>query len=121
MYLISFQILVITLIITIVIELGIWKLIMQLFKRYNLRYFWLSLISVNLATNPAFNIFLTIFDPTRKYILLEIGFELSIIIIEAGLLYLIYRKEFNKLLLLSTIMNLISYGIGLLIFRPIWL
>ena len=111
----------IPLILTIGIELGVWKLLCVFFKSFKLKYAFLSIIAVNVATNPSFNILSSLIDPTRELFLLELGFELIIIFVEAGIFYMIYKKEFGKLLLLSTAINFVSYGVGLLIFTPTWL
>ena len=113
------QSLILPLILTILIELGVWKSVQSIFKTYNYNYLWVAIISVNMATNPAFNVVSSILDPVRELFLLEFAFEILIILIEASILYLIYKKEFGKFLLLSTIINLFSYGIGLILFRPI--
>ncbi len=110
-----------SLILTIIIEIGVWKSLNLMFKTYDFEMIIASIIAINIATNPAFNILSTLLDPSRTKMFLELGFEVVIIVVEACLLYIIYRKEFKKLLLLSTAMNIISYGIGLLLFRPIWL
>lgn len=111
----------IPLFLTIIIELSVWKTINKLFEVYNLPYIVLSIIAINIITNPFLNFFLSILDPLRNLFFLEIAFEILIIFIEALILFLIYKKEFNKLLLLSAIMNLFSYGIGLIIYTPNWL
>ncbi|MFT4305166.1 MAG: hypothetical protein ACMXX8_03660 [Candidatus Woesearchaeota archaeon] len=111
----------IPLFLTIIIELSVWKTINKLFNVYNLPYIIFSIIAVNIITNPFLNFFLSILDPLRNSFLLEFGFEIVIIFIEALILFFIYKKEFNKLLLLSAIMNLFSYGIGLIIYTPNWL
>jgi hypothetical protein len=113
--------LLIPLVLTICIELGIWKLISIFSKQFDLKYAWLAVIAVNIATNPAFNILSSLIDPTRKLYLLELSLELIIIFVEAGIFYIIYKKYFGKLLLLSAAINIVSYGIGLLIFPPTWL
>jgi hypothetical protein len=118
-FILIFQSIIIPLILTIGIELGIWKVIQLTFKKYNFHYFWLSIIAINIATNPAFNVISSILDPTRKLLFLEIGLEILIILIEASILYLIYKKDFNKFLILSTLINLFSYGIGLILFTPL--
>jgi len=109
---------------TILIELGVWKVLSLIFKIYKSNNWELivwSIIAINVATNPAFNIVSMMIDPAREKIIVELLLEILIVFIEAGLLYLIYKKEFNKLVLLSTAMNVASYGIGLLLFRPNWL
>ncbi len=120
-YIIS--ILLLFLVLTIIIELGVWKILSLIFKTYKARNWemiaW-SIIAINVATNPAFNIISMMIDSTRDRMFLEFGLDILIIFVEAGLLYLIYRKEFSKLLWLSTAMNVASYGIGLLLFRPNW-
>ena len=111
------------LILTILIELGAWKILSLMFKTYkssNLQMIVWSIIAINVATNPAFNIVSMLFDPFRENMFLELGLEILIIFVESGLLYLIYRKEFRKLFWLSTAMNFVSYGIGLLLFKPNW-
>jgi len=120
-FILIFQSIIIPLILTIGIELGIWKVIQLAFKKYNLPYFWLSIIAINIATNPAFNVISSILDPTRTLFILEIILEVLIIFIEATILYIIYKKEFNKFLILSVIINLFSYGLGLLLFTPVWI
>lgn len=109
------------LLLTIGIELGVLKSIQQIFKKYNKPYLWLSLIAINIITNPASNFISSIINPGREIFLIEIGLEILIIFAEAGILFYMYKKEFNKFLILSSIINICSYGIGLLIFRPIWL
>jgi hypothetical protein len=119
-----FYYILIPLVLTIFIELGVWKLISLLFKKYksnNFKYMWLSIIAINIATNPALNVLLSLIDPTRQLFVLELGFELAVVFVEAGILYIIYRKEFGKLLLLSAAMNIVSYGMGLILFTPVWL
>ncbi len=120
-YIIS--ILLFYLVLTILIELGVWKVLSLIYKTYkssNLEMIAWSIIAINVATNPAFNIMSMMIDPSRNKMFLEFGLELMIVFIEAGVLYLIYRKEFRKLFWLSTAMNVVSYGIGLLLFRPRW-
>lgn len=120
-FIIVFQSIIIPLLLTIGIELSVWKFIQLTTKIYNLEYFWLSIIAINIATNPTLNIILSILDPTRKLFLLEISLEIIVIFIEAGILYLIYKKEFNKFLVISTIINLLSYCLGLIFFNPLFL
>lgn len=120
-FILIFQSIIIPLILTIGIELGIWKVIQLTLKKYNFYYFWLSIIAINIATNPAFNVISSILDPTRTFFVLEIILEILIIFIEATILYIIYKKEFSKFLILSTIINLFSYGLGLLFFTPLWI
>ncbi|MCF7871729.1 hypothetical protein K9L97_01730 [Candidatus Woesearchaeota archaeon] len=120
-FILIFQSIIIPLILTIGIELGIWKVIQLTFKKYNFHYFWLSVIAINIATNPAFNVISSILDPTRTLFILEMILEILIIFIEATILYIIYKKEFSKFLILSSIINLFSYGLGLLLFTPLWI
>jgi len=117
-FILIIQSIFIPLILTTIIELGVWKSVVLIFKKYNLQYFWISIIAINLATNPAFNVLSSILDPTRTLFLLEIIFEILIILIEAIILYKIYKKDFNKFLIISAVMNIFSYGIGMLLFSP---
>jgi hypothetical protein len=110
----------ITLILTIIIELATWRSIIEISKEFKVEHIWLAIIIVNVITNPILNIMLSIMDPLREKVLLEIGFEIIIMFVEASLLYFIYRKAFRKFLIHSTIMNTTSYCMGLLIFRPPW-
>ena len=112
----TFQSILITLILTILIELGILKLLQTIFKTYNFQYLWISIIAINLATNPVFNLLSSILDPVRQLYLLEIIFELIIVVVEAEILYLIYKKDRIKFYLLSMIINIGSYGFGLVLF-----
>jgi len=121
LFILILQSIIIPLILTIIIELGVWKSISLIFNNYKHPYFWISIIAINIATNPAFNVISSILDPTRGLFLLEISLEISIIVIEASILYLIYKKEFNKFLILSTLINLFSYVIGLILFTPSWI
>ena len=50
--------------------------------------------------------------------LLEVIFEIFIVFVEAIVLYIIYLQRFSKFLFLSFVINLFSYGIGLLIYIP---
>lgn len=120
-FILIIQSIIIPLILTIIIELGVWKSISLIFNDYKHPYFWVSIIAINIATNPAFNVISSILDPTRKLLFLEIGLEILIILIEASILYLIYKKDFNKFLILSTLINLFSYSIGLILFTPLWI
>lgn len=109
----------IPLILTILIELIIWFFIIKRFD--NLKLFWLLIIAVNLATNPVLNLLHSFFDPLRSLWLLEIFLEFGVIFIEALIFYLVYKKEFWKLILISLILNFCSYFLGLIIFTPNWL
>ena len=120
-FILIFQFIFIPLVLTIFIELCVWKFIYVIFKKYDSPYFWLSIIAINIATNPAFNIISSFLDPTRELFFLELGFELLIVFIEAIILYLIYKKKFSKFLILSIIINLFSYGLGLILFTPSWI
>jgi len=120
-FILIFQSIITPLILTIIIELGVLKLVQTLFRGYNFQYLLLSIIVINMVTNPLFNVLSSILDPLRQLFLLEIGFEILIIGIEAGVLYFIYKKDFNKFLFLSIIINLISYGVGLILFTPSWI
>ena len=120
MFLFIFQYLFIPLILTIIIELGAWKFISFIFKNYEFHFFWLSIVAINIATNPLINFIVLTFDPTRSLFVMEIALELLVILIEAGLLYIIYKKNFSQLILISLIINIISYGVGLSLFKPSW-
>jgi len=111
----------VSLTLTIFIEIIAWKSIVGLSKEFKLEHIFLAIIAINIATNPAINIILSIIDPIRNQMFLEIGLELCVIIIEASLLYLIYKKAFGKFLVHSAIMNTLSYIMSLFIFRPKWL
>jgi len=115
-----FQLIILPLILTIIIEVGVWASAHLFTKKYHLRYIWLSILAVNLITNPALNILTSMFNSSRSIFLLEFVFEIIIISIEAMILYLIYRRNFKSLFILSFLMNLASYSIGLLIFQPFW-
>lgn len=111
----------IPLFLTIIIELCTWKLVSLFSKEYSLKFIWLSIVALNLATNPFFNFFSNLLDSSRVHMFIEISFEVVIILIEAILLNIIYRKNFLRFLLLSGLMNLASYSIGLILFKPQWL
>jgi hypothetical protein len=121
LFIIILNSILIPLILTITIELGVWKSISIIFKKYKNPYLWISIIAINIITNPAFNLMSSILDPSRSLFLLEISLEIVIIFVEATILYIIYKKEFSKFLILSTTINLFSYGLGLLIFTPSWI
>lgn len=121
LFILIFQSIIIPLVLTIFIELGVWKSISIILKKYKYPYFWLSIIVINIATNPAFNVLSSILDPARTLFLLEIILEIFIIFIEAIILYIIYKKDFSKFLILSAMLNLVSYGLGLLLFPPSWI
>ncbi len=106
------QSIIVPLVLTIVVELLISKIIQS-----KLECLWASIIAINLATNPAINIITIFLNPLRELFILELGLEILVIFIEAGILYIIYKQEFKKQLLLSFIINLVSYLIGLIIFR----
>jgi hypothetical protein len=103
------------LIITIAIELGIWKIISLIFKNHGLKYFIHSIIAVNLITNILLNLLLLFIMPESTFSLLVIALELVIIIIEALIFYIIYRRHFKKFLLISATLNISSYLGGILI------
>lgn len=109
------QLIFIPLILTLIIEISVWKFIVLVFKKYDYPYFFLSLIALNIATNPALNIFLSLLGPTKATFSLILSLEAVIVFIEAFLLYLIYKKEFPSFLFLSAIINGCSYGLGLLL------
>jgi hypothetical protein len=115
------QIVLLPLFLTLIVEFGVWKSINLLFRKYDLPYIMLSITAVNLATNPAFNVLSSMFDPARAYYIIEILSEVLIIFIEALIFYTIYRKDFRRFVLLSAAMNLVSYSIGLLLFKPAWI
>jgi len=78
----------------------------------------LSVILVNVITNPLANYlvlvnsYVSVLPENTLIILIEIG----VVFAEWGLLIYALRREPKKLLLLSIMMNLVSYLVGIVIF-----
>ncbi|MFA6354198.1 MAG: hypothetical protein WCX12_00740 [Candidatus Paceibacterota bacterium] len=79
-----------------------------------------SVVCVNLITNPILNYFLWInnaYSFIRVNITIVLFFEILIVFIELLLLTFALRQNVKKMLVLSIVMNLFSYIVGVLIFR----
>jgi len=110
---IAYEWIVLPLVLTILIELGVWKGISLFFKRYALPLFFLSIIAVNLFTNPLLNVFLYFFDAWDLGLLIIL--EVIVIFVEAFIFYKIYKKSFIQFLILATVLNACSFILGLII------
>lgn len=79
----------------------------------------LAVVCINLITNPALNYFLVVNDyfhfakMDTTFILL---LEASVVLIEWRLLVFAFRKNRKELFILSLMMNISSYALGLLLF-----
>jgi len=109
----------IPLVLSILIEFGVWGLFF--YKSLKFKYLWLTIIAVNLLTNPMVNCISVFFNPNRSSMLFELSAEVIVVLVETVCFFLIYKKKFKLLLLFSFLANLISYSIGLLLFKPPWL
>lgn len=116
-----FYFLFIPLVITICVESFVFWFFQLFLFDCRFRYFFFSIIAVNLATNPLFNFFSFLLDPLRMLFLMEIAFEVLIVLVEWGIFCFIYKKDFLKLFLLSFLLNFFSYVVGLVIFSPSWI
>jgi len=113
-----FNIIFSPLVLTILIESLIWFFMRSFFEKKSFPYFFLLIVAVNLFTNPSLNFSLSLLDPFRQLFLLEILFEILVVFVEAFIFYIVYKKEFGRLFLISFILNIVSYGIGLILFSP---
>ena len=76
------------------------------------RRFW-AVVSVNLLTHPAFNLFVHRCEPTQLRLLVA---ELLVFVVEAVALAAIYRWRWRECAVASLVMNLTSYATGLAIY-----
>ncbi|MDD5145683.1 MAG: hypothetical protein PHF44_02485 [Candidatus Pacebacteria bacterium] len=89
-----------------------------IFKYRNKRFF-LTILLINLITQPSLNILLwVIWHFVHPQYLIRIFFEIAVVFIEWGLLIYAWPQENKKrLFLLSLIMNLASFAIPYIIFN----
>jgi hypothetical protein len=105
---------VIALVLTLIIEI-----IVALLLGYKKKEYLLAIIGVNLVTNPVLNFLIQsnaqikLFDYNIYSILF---LEVVVVIIEFLLLWFIFRKERNKMLVLSITMNAASFMVGVILF-----
>jgi len=104
------------LLLTVIIEMTVWKVIELKFRKYTFPYFALSIVAVNMITNPVFNLSMFYFDSQRQFLFVEFGFEIFIIFVEASIYRYIYKESLSKFLLLAMILNFCSYVVGLILF-----
>lgn len=103
---------------TAAIELLVWYLITIFSKKYKTKFIVLSIAGINILTNSLLQIAILLFNQARNHVILELGFEVIIIITEWQILKKIYTEKKCEWLTLSILMNLVSYGIGLILFTP---
>jgi hypothetical protein len=86
---------------------------------FRVRTFFLGVLAINFVTNPALNYSILVI---QSLTLLRIGFwvllffEIIVVFVEWRLLAFTSSASGKKLLLLSTVMNLCSFALGLVIF-----
>ena len=100
---------------TIVIEL-----VVALFFGFRKKIDIITIIFVNLLTNPILNYFLWVndyFSFFKSNLSLILSLEFLVVFIEWKLLVYVLQEKSNKLLKLSFVMNFCSYIAGVLIFR----
>lgn len=100
---------------TIVIELAV-----ALFFGFREKIEIITIIFVNLLTNPILNYFLWVndyFSFFKSNLLLTLFLEVVVVFIEWRLFMFVLQEKSNKLLKLSFAMNFCSYVAGVLIFR----
>jgi len=105
----------IALFLTIVIELVIAFLF-----GYRKKLEILTIVFVNLLTNPILNYFLFVNDHFSFFkvnLIIILFLELVVVLAEWKLLVFALREKSNKLLILSFAMNFCSYIIGFFIFK----
>ena len=106
---------IIALLLTIAIEI-----IVAVFFGYSKKIEIITIIFINLITNPLLNYLLSVNNyfkiiPVNTSIILLL--ELFVIIIEFLLLSFALQQDLKKLFKLSLVMNIFSYIAGLLIFK----
>ena len=80
----------------------------------------ITIVLVNLVTNPILNYFLLVndyFSFWPRSMVLIIFLEVLIVLLEWRLLVYVRLEKTKKLLLLSALMNFCSYVVGVIIFR----
>lgn len=80
----------------------------------------ITIIFVNLLTNPVLNYFLWVndyFSFFKSNLLITLFLEVVVVFVEWKLLMHVLQEKSNKLLRLSVAMNFCSYIAGVLIFR----
>lgn len=76
----------------------------------------ISIILVNLITNPLMNFFILTEHAMNGFSFIEvIFFEVIVILVEWLLLFFALKEPPKKLFILSLVMNLVSFGVGYLI------
>ncbi|TYQ12846.1 UNVERIFIED_CONTAM: hypothetical protein Cloal_3882 [Acetivibrio alkalicellulosi] len=84
---------------------------------YRLRKYLLTITLINVITNPCLNLIILIINNLGylNFIIVSI-LEFMVVLIEWKLLFYVLNKDSIKLLFLSIIINLFSFGLGLLMF-----
>jgi hypothetical protein len=102
-----------TLVLSIVIECAIAYVL-----GYKKRKYLLTIVFINLITQPMLNYLLLILSYTHINInlLLVLILEIIVALAEWGLLVHVFRKDKHKFFVLSLITNLASFLIGIIIF-----
>jgi len=106
---------------TTAIEILVWYLVTIFSKKYKTKFIILSITGINILTNSLLQIAILLFNQARNHVILELGFEVIIIITEWQILKKIYTEKKYEWLTLSILMNLVSYAIGLILFTPSFL
>lgn len=100
-----FPFFIIALLFTIIFEFGI----AVIFLRKNIFHILIAIIIVNLITNPIMN-YLYIYESVNIIVL-----ETAVIAVESILIAFLLRLSYLRALMLSIIMNLLSFGFGYLV------
>lgn len=80
----------------------------------------ITIVFVNLFTNPALNYLLLInsrFSLFKNNLVLVLFLEILVVVVEWRLLVFAFKEEQKRLLVLSIIMNFCSYIVGVLFFK----
>lgn len=85
---------------------------------YRGKLFYEVLFLINLISNPALNYILSLMYLFKLYSLyhaVRVILEFAVVILEWRILYSVFKNNSKKLLLLSAVMNMASYGAGILL------
>jgi hypothetical protein len=78
----------------------------------------LAVILVNIITNPLLNYFIQV-NNQLKFVQLSFGLilvlEVGVVVVEFALLSFMLKQSKQKILLLAVLMNVVSFGFGVLI------
>jgi len=98
----------------------VFELIVALFFGFRRKIEIITIIFINLLTNPILNYFLWVndyFSFIKSNLLLTLFLEFLVVYVEWKLLMYVLQEKSDKLLKLSFIMNFCSYIAGVIIFR----